>query len=78
MMYTFTCNKCLESFNVQSKYLVQKERLICPNCSNQLPDNVFEKLKSAAQALNEYDKNSEILNNNITLSNKNHFYYKIQ
>ncbi len=55
--YNFECFNCSCKFNVESKYLVQKENLTCPNCSFTLPDNIFESLKTAAKALEEYDKN---------------------
>lgn len=55
--YNFECLDCGCKFNVESKYLVQKENLVCPNCSAQLPDNIFAELKTAAKSLEEYDKN---------------------
>lgn len=55
--YNLECLNCSCKFNVESRYLVQKENLVCPNCSAKLPDNIFEELKIAARALEEYDKN---------------------
>lgn len=55
--YNFECFDCGCEFTVEEKYLVQKENLICPNCSAKLPDNIFNELKTAATALMEYDKN---------------------
>lgn len=55
--YNFECFDCRCKFTVEEKYLVKKENLVCPNCSAKLPDNIFTELKTAANALEEYDKN---------------------
>ena len=55
--YNFECFDCGCKFSVESKYLVQKENLVCPNCSANLPDNIFEELKTVARSLEGYDKN---------------------
>lgn len=60
--YNFQCCTCNEDFKVQSRYLTQKDSLVCPNCSAKLADNVFEKLKTAATALKEYDENHPDVN----------------
>lgn len=73
--YNFECFDCGCKFNVESKYLVQKENLICPNCSAKLPDNIFEVLKTAAKALEEYDKNHPELTMDESLK---HFKLDIQ
>lgn len=78
-IFTFTCATCDESFNVYSNNLVKKDCLICPNCSNRLPDEVFHKLKTATELLIEVDKNSEQTDgSHLSGDNLNHFYYKIQ
>lgn len=54
--YNFECRDCEEKFNVKESFLLEKENIVCPNCSAKLPDNVFEKLKTAAKLLEEYDE----------------------
>lgn len=54
--YTFECRDCNEKFNVNEVFLLQKDNLVCPNCSAKLPDSTFEKLKTVATSLEEYDK----------------------
>ena len=78
MTYNFKCGTCSETFNVYDKNLVKKDSLICPNCSNKLPDEVFQKLKSAAELLVEVNKNSTKLDGAVTRQNSNHFYYTLQ
>ena len=56
--YHFECLACGEKFNVQSKFLVQKDSLVCPNCSAKLPDSTFEILQKAATSLRDYDLKS--------------------
>ena len=78
-IFSFECCTCGESFNVYSENLVQKDCLVCPNCSNRLSDEVFQKLKASAQLLIEVDKNSKVRNaSHLTNRNPNHFDYKIQ
>jgi len=78
MFYTFTCATCSESFNVHFKNITKKDALICPNCSNRLPDGCFAKLQSAAKLLMEVDDNAQKTDNShITHDNPNHFYYQI-
>ncbi len=57
-MYTFhfKCQTCNEEFNVQFRYMLKKESIICPNCSNTLPDESFKHLKAVATSLEEYGK----------------------
>lgn len=69
--YNFECIKCHCKFNVESRYLVQKENLACPNCSTELPNDVFEKLKSSATALKEYDENHPNVNEDETAKHFN-------
>ncbi|MDE7323149.1 MAG: hypothetical protein K2N73_10585 [Lachnospiraceae bacterium] len=73
--YNFQCCDCNEKFNVESRYLVKKENLVCPNCSAKLSDDIFEKLKTAAITLEEYDKNHP----DVTMDeNAKHFILNIQ
>ncbi len=53
--YHFQCLNCGEGFNVRSEFLVEKDSLVCPNCSAKLPDSTFELLKKAATSLRDYD-----------------------
>lgn len=57
-MYTFhfKCQTCNEQFNVEFKYMLKKDSIICPNCSNSLPEESFSHVKSIATALEEYGK----------------------
>ena len=78
MTYSFECCTCGETFRVFDDNLVKKDSLICPNCSNQLPDDVFQKLKAAAKLLLEVNENSTTSEKLFHAENLNHFYYKIQ
>lgn len=57
-MYTFNfkCQHCCEQFNIHFKYMLKKESIICPNCSNALPEESFKHLKAVANSLEEYGK----------------------
>ncbi len=57
-MYKFhlQCQNCGEQFNVELKYMIKKDYIYCPNCSNVLPEEAFKHAKSAAIALEEYKK----------------------
>jgi len=78
MVFNFKCGTCAETFNVEFKYLLNKECLICPNCSNTLTDNNFQKIKGATQLLHSYNENSTLKTNGMTHSNPNHFHFTIQ
>lgn len=54
--FGFTCQNCNEQFNVDFEYMLKKESLVCPNCSNSLPEESFSHVKSIATALEEYGK----------------------
>lgn len=45
MKIKFSCNKCGENFNVSAKYLIEKDAVICPNCSSEFLNSSFVKLK---------------------------------
>lgn len=57
-MYTFNfrCCRCGEQFNVQFKYMLKKDSIVCPNCSNSLPEDAFHHIKAVATSLEEYGK----------------------
>lgn len=67
--FNFKCQNCNEQFNVGFEYMLKKESLVCPNCSNTLPNNVFKHLKTIAKSIEEYEENS--LDNHE--NNLNHF-----
>lgn len=52
--FVFKCRKCNEQFKVQFKYMLKKDSIICPNCSNTLPQESFCHIKAVATALEEY------------------------
>lgn len=54
--FSFSCGKCSEQFNVEFGYLLEKEHVCCPNCSNTLPDDALKHLKTIVTSLNEYEK----------------------
>lgn len=54
--FSFMCNECEEKFNVEFRYLLEKEHISCPNCSNTLSDDALKHLKTIATSLNEYEK----------------------
>lgn len=51
MKIKFGCNNCLESFHIQSAYLVEKEAIICPNCASVYPEESFEQLKQGVASI---------------------------
>lgn len=57
--FHFQCEMCGEQFNVQLRYLLNKDSIVCPNCSASLSDDSFKYLKSAANSLYEYQKRSK-------------------
>lgn len=54
--FNFICGKCEEQFNVYFDYLIKKENLVCPNCSNIIHDDSFKYLKTIAESIKEYKK----------------------
>lgn len=43
----FTCPMCKETFNVQTKYLMQKEKVYCPCCEFEVPHEVLSGIKGS-------------------------------
>lgn len=68
--FNFKCMRCSAVFKVQLKYMIAKDSLVCPNCGDKLPDNVFEKLKTVADSLKEYEESQN--------ENQPHFQVTIQ
>ena len=54
--FYFKCQNCSEEFNVQFKYMLKKESVVYPNCSNTLPEEAFKYIKAVATSLEEYGK----------------------
>lgn len=54
--FSFSCGICGEQFNVEFGYLLEKEHVSCPNCSNTLSDDALNHLKTIVKSLNEYEK----------------------
>lgn len=54
--FNFKCRKCGEQFKVQFGYMLQKENIICPNCSNTFPEDSFRHIKAVVTSLEEYGK----------------------
>ena len=54
--FHFQCQNCGEQFNVELKYMLKKDSIYCQNCSSELPEESFKHAKSAAIALDGYDK----------------------
>lgn len=54
--FNFKCQKCGEQFRVQFRYMLQKENIVCPNCSNTFPEESFRHIKAVATSLEEYGK----------------------
>lgn len=46
----FKCPKCSEFFNVQTKYLLQKDKVFCPSCDYEIPEPVLSGIKDSIQA----------------------------
>lgn len=47
------CFICDQKFNIELKYLPDKEKIVCPNCGQLFPQEVFEKLKQVSILLKE-------------------------
>lgn len=47
MKIRFTCCNCNESFNVDAKNISAKDKLICPNCGSEFPENKLNSLGNA-------------------------------
>lgn len=71
--YKFKCQACGNEFYVDSEYMIKKESLVCPNCSNTLSEKAFNHLKNAAISLEEYRKCG--MDDNLS---PNHFELTIQ
>lgn len=54
--FNFKCRKCNGQFKVQFRYMIQKDSITCPNCSNTLPEDAFRHVKVVATSLEEYGK----------------------
>ncbi len=67
--FEFKCQSCNEQFNVGFEYMLKKESLVCPNCSNTLPDDVFKHLITITKSIEEYEASG--MNNHR--ENPNHF-----
>ncbi len=49
MKIKFTCNDCSEQFCIESKYLVSKVQVQCPNCSQLFDPEVIDCLKKSTE-----------------------------
>ena len=67
--FSFMCQTCNEQFNVDFEYMLKKDSLVCPNCSNTLPDDVFKHLITITKSIEEYEASG--MNNHR--ENPNHF-----
>lgn len=52
----FKCQSCSEDFNVSIYNMINKNGISCPNCSNELPNNALQHIKTVASSLQEYLK----------------------
>jgi len=57
LKYTITCPKCSTQYLQESKYLEDKEQLICPNCNKRLSVDTLNKLKNIDKVIKENSKN---------------------
>lgn len=51
MKIKFSCNNCYEDFNISAKYLIEKDGVICPNCSTEFPETSFSDLKDGIRKI---------------------------
>lgn len=49
--FTFKCFNCNEEFNIHLGYMLGKETIICPNCNQNLDNDVVIHLKEAVNNL---------------------------
>jgi len=57
----FKCKGCSESFNIHSKRLIEKEKVICSNCDSEIPEEIVKNLKLSLQHASQafvYAKNN--------------------
>lgn len=66
--FSFSCGKCEEQFNVEFGYLLEKEHVCCPNCSNTISDDALKHLKTIATSLKEYEKICEEHREHFTMT----------
>jgi len=59
MKLKFSCPKCNIPFVIESKYLIGKESLSCPNCGLEYPPEKFKDLKESMR-LFESSKDAEV------------------
>lgn len=50
---TIKCNRCSCSFELQGSHIKECQKLECPNCRQQVPKEIFEKLKAGIVNLEE-------------------------
>lgn len=60
-MIKITC-KCTESFRISEQNIVNKVKVKCPNCDQQISDEILESLIAYANAKLEADKSFEKVN----------------
>lgn len=53
MKIKFHCNNCMESFQIEDRYLVEKESVTCPNCDSKFPEENFKLLKQGVSLIRE-------------------------
>ena len=41
----FTCPTCKEAYTIRTKYLLNKETVICPCCNYRFPDEIVSNIK---------------------------------
>lgn len=49
--FDFHCYNCDETFAVHLGYMQSKEKIVCPNCNQPLPDKTFDLIKQATTNL---------------------------
>ncbi|RKD22424.1 hypothetical protein SAMN02745883_00727 [Caminicella sporogenes DSM 14501] len=57
MLYTIKCPECRIEIPIESKYLINKEQITCPNCDYKLSNETLNNLKNIDKAISENSKN---------------------
>lgn len=53
----FACHVCSTQFDIPTEYLLRKEKVECPSCGSDLPDDVLSSVKDCVTA---YSKAYEV------------------
>lgn len=67
MKFDFNCSKCGTKFSIESTYMENKEKVICPSCDMQLSEVILNDLKAITASVENFKKDStdEVQKNHV-------------